>query len=285
MIAVLGGLVAAIAWTIGVFSSARASRAIGAGSTLAGVSVVGLVLSLPMLPFDRLPGPGDEEDLAWLTFAGLGYAIGLLASYAALARGKVGIASPIASTEGAIAAALAVIAGEAASIELLAALGLVVLGVILATLDPDRGDPDATGGSLFLLFAFTAAILFGTSIYAAGHASQNVPAAWVVIAGRIAGVLVIALPLLLAGRLRFDRAIVPFLVLSGTCEVVGYLAITFGFRESIAVTAVIASQFAAMVAVVGHRWFGERLVRHQFAGVAVVGVGVGAVTLIQTGLI
>ena len=52
-------------------------------------------------------------ELGWLVVAGGGNVVGLLLVYGALRVGKVSIVAPIISTEGAIAAVLAVAAGEA----------------------------------------------------------------------------------------------------------------------------------------------------------------------------
>jgi drug/metabolite transporter (DMT)-like permease len=48
----------------------------------------------------------------------------------------------------------------------------------------------------------------------------------------------------------------------------------WGSRESIAVTAVMGSQFAALAAVAAFILFGERLGRIQITGVALIVVGV-----------
>ena len=281
MIAVLGGLGAAVIWAFATVSAARASRLIGAWSTLAGVSLIGLVLCIPLVATTRAPGPEDVDDLVLVAFCGITYVAGLLANYAALGRGKVGIAAPIASTEGAIAAVIAIIAGESAGLLLLASLGLIVTGLVLATLEPDLRVEDATsGGRAFIALAVTAAILFGVSLYAAGSLSRTTPAAWIVIGGRVVGIIAIVLPLLALRRLRITRAALPFLVISGAGEVVGYLCIVWGSVESIPVTAVLSSLFAVL-ATAGAFVMGERLSRRQLLGMATAAVGVAAVTAVR----
>src|SRR5688500_3191539 len=104
MIAVVGGLIAALCWGLATLSSSRASPVIGGTSTLAWVSMLGLIVSLPGLLVDRLASPVPAETIGWLAATGLGYILGLLLLYVAMARGPVGIAAPIASTEGAVAA-------------------------------------------------------------------------------------------------------------------------------------------------------------------------------------
>jgi drug/metabolite transporter (DMT)-like permease len=281
VIAVLGGLGAAVIWAFATVSAARASRLIGAWSTLAGVSLIGLVLCIPLVATTRAPRPDDMDDLILVAFCGITYIGGLLANYAALGRGKVGIAAPIASTEGAIAAVIAIIAGESASLLLLVALGLIVTGLVLATLEPDVHVEDAvSGGKTFIVLAVTAAILFGISLYAAGSLSRTTPAAWIVIGGRVAGIIVIVLPLVVLRRLRISRAALPFLVISGAGEVAGYFCIVWGSGESIPVTAVLSSLFAVLATAAAFV-MGERLARRQWLGMATAAVGVAAVTAVR----
>jgi multidrug transporter EmrE-like cation transporter len=53
---------------------------------------------------------------------------------------------------------------------------------------------------------------------------------------------------------------------------------TLGARHGIAVAAVLASQFAAIAAVVAYMLFGERVARVQVAGVAAIGAGVAVLS-------
>ena len=70
------------------------------------------------------------------------------------------------------------------------------------------------------------------------------------------------------------------MLVCGVAEVLGFLTVTWGSRDSIAVTAVLASQFAVLTVIVS-MFLGERVQRHQFAGAVITGVGVAAVTLVQ----
>jgi drug/metabolite transporter (DMT)-like permease len=280
--AVIAGVAVAIIWTIATLASARASRIAGAPSALAGVMVVGLVACVPLL-LVAPPGPEDiGPHVPWLLVAGGANLVGLLLNYSALTRGNVSIVAPIAATEGAIAATISILAGEPVTAVLALALSVVVVGVVLTAWGPE-GDAGAgrPGGPLFLAMAVASALLFGTSLYAVGHASQSVPGAWIVVAGRILGTLFVALPLLLTGRLRLPREVLPLVLLCGLAEVAGFLTITWGSQESIAVTAVLSSQFAVLVPLLSMTVFKERLLRHQLLGAVLTGVGVAGVTLAQ----
>lgn len=284
MTAILFGLATAIAWSVSTLCSTRASRMIGAAPALAWVSLIGLVICAPFALLDSRPGV-DPADLGWLALAGLGNVIGLLLLYAAVRRGKVGIAAPIASTEGAIAAVIAVLVGEAVAPAALVVMGVVVVGVVLATLDlggAEDGQPGVTPA--FLALIIPVAVVFGIGLYAGGRVAGSVPAGWLIASARVVGVVLITLPLLIRarGRLAVPRAALPWLIATAVAEVVGYWTYLMGARVSISVTAVLASQFAAIAVVGGYVLFGERLSRVQRGGVGLICVGVAALAILRS---
>ena len=279
MIAVIGGLAAAIAWALATLVAARASRVLGPWSTTGWVVFIGFLLVVPLLLVETPPTAVSTEDIAWLVVAGLGYTVGMVFNYAALTGGKVPVTAPIVSTEGSIAAALAVLTGEAASPLLGAMLALIAVGIFVVAMQPGGGaDVLSGGGARYVGFAVIAAVVFGIGLYGSGRASEGVPPSWVVAAGRIAGVILLTLPLALTRRLRFDRSVLPFLLFAGVAEVFGVYVFAWGAQESIAVTAVLSSQFAVIAALIAHT-LGERISPRQWAGVAAVTVGVVVITL------
>src|SRR5438093_3033825 len=115
MLAILGGLGAATMWTVTTICSSRSSRVIGVGSTLAWVMLVGLAITFPFVVASGIPANLDGATVGRLIVAGGGNVFGLLLEYRAFRLGKVGVVSSIASTEGAIAALIAVAVGESIS--------------------------------------------------------------------------------------------------------------------------------------------------------------------------
>jgi drug/metabolite transporter (DMT)-like permease len=281
VIAVIAGLVAALAWALATLVAARASRSLGPWSTTGWVVLVGFLVTLPMLAVEAPTEPVVTADLVWLSMAGLGYVIGMVLNYAALTGGKVPVTAPIVSTEGAIAATLAVLTGEAATPLLVLFLVLIALGIFIVAMQPGGGADALSGdGARYVGFAVAAALIFGVGLYASGRASEAVPGSWVVAAGRVAGVVCLTLPLALGGRLRVRRDLLPFIVFAGVAEVAGVYAYAWGARESIAVTAILSSQFAVMAALMAHA-LGERISPRQWLGVAAVTGGVVAITLLR----
>ena len=64
------------------------------------------------------------------------------------------------------------------------------------------------------------------------------------------------------------------MIVAGVGEMIGSTASAWGSIESIAVAAVLGSQFAAIAAVVAFVLFGERLSRTQIIGVVLIVAGV-----------
>src|SRR2546425_10416860 len=101
MIAVLGGLGAAVLFATATVSAARGARMVGAESFVAGVLTVGLLIALPFIAVGGKPAGLDASSLGWLALSGVGNVAGLLLDYAALRLGKLGFVAPILATEGA----------------------------------------------------------------------------------------------------------------------------------------------------------------------------------------
>ena len=282
MIALLGGLGAALAWGAGTFCSARSSRIIGAASVVAWVMLVGLVANLAVVAVGPPPGSLGAADVGWMLVAGFGNVAGLFLEYSALRRGKVGIVTPVTSTEGAIAAVLAVATGEALGVVQAGLLALVALGVVLAGVAPEESTSDQRTSAAFWL-AVLAALLFGTSTFATGHLSASLPIGWAVLPPRLVGVAVVTLPLAMSRRLRLTRSTLPLVVTAGLAEMLGFVCFAVGARDSVAVAAVLGSQFAVVASVAAYVFLRERLTRLQLAGVVLIVVGVAALTVATAG--
>src|SRR5271166_6107706 len=223
MTAVLGGLGAAVIWSLGNMFASQAARILGPPRTLAWVMLVGLVLVAGLLLFSPPPHITGKAAL-WLTLGGVGNVAGLLLMYTALRGGRLGVVMPIVAAEGGIAALIAVLAGQAVGAVRGLALIVTVLGVVMTavtrpgsearSVEPSRralGEwvrhPEATlptgrGDRRAALWAMLTAFSFGVSLYATGRAGAILPAPWAVLPPRLIGVAVITMPLALRRRLR-----------------------------------------------------------------------------------
>lgn len=274
MIAILGGLGAAVAWCVSTVCASRSSRMVGPPSVVAWVALVGLLATAPFLAAEGPPAHLDAGSAGWLAVAGAGNLAGLLIAYAAYRVGDVSLIAPIVATEGAIAAVIALASGERVGLASALALLAVAAGISLAAM-PARSPSLPAGRPLGVVaLAAAAAACFGVSLYATGHVSSRLSVGWVVLPPRALGVLAVALPLAVAGRLRLSRRAVPLVALAGVCEVLGFASFALGARHGIAVAAVLSCQFAALSAVVGYVFLHERLARTQLGGVIVLLAGI-----------
>jgi drug/metabolite transporter (DMT)-like permease len=291
MVAILGGLGAAISWAIATLASSRSSRMIGPRSVLGWVMAVGLVVAI--IPALLVP-PIDLDPPKLLGLLGIGLCqnIGLLLAYYALQVGRVSIVAPITATEGALAAVLSIILGEALELSTAIVLAIIAVGVVMAALerprddgaaDPSRTERDLAQPWRAILLAVAAAGIFSIGLVLSGRmGAAGVPPLWVIVASRTIGVLLIALPLMLHRQLQLTRRAVPLVVLAGVLEAVGSGVYVVAASADIAVAAVLSSQFAAIVAVGGFVLFGERLQRIQLAGVALIVIGVTVLSAVST---
>jgi drug/metabolite transporter (DMT)-like permease len=281
LIAILGGLGAAVSWAVTSLTAARASRLIGARSTLAWVMLTGLIVVGPAVLVEGRPSQLDADAFGWLVIAGGGNVAGLLLVYSGMRIGKIGIVAPVSSSEGAVAALIAVAAGERLGAGTGVALAAIAAGVILAARSAAAAEETEHADPRAVLFALGAAVAFGSSLYATGRASVDLPIAWAVLPPRVFGVVLFTIPLVLLGRLRLTRAALPYVVCSGLAEVAGFVSYAVGARHGIAISAVLASQFAALAAIAAAFLFGERLGRAGLAGVVVIAAGVAAVSALR----
>jgi drug/metabolite transporter (DMT)-like permease len=282
VIAILGGLGAAVAWATSTLCSSRSSCLVEPITVVAWVMLVGLVIVAPAAAVQGIPSGLDASSGAWLLISGGGNVIGLVLAYAAFRIADVALMAPLVSTEGAVAALIAVAAGETLGPATAATLAVIAAGIFLAALSNSATtEHEVRQASRSLALAGGAALVFGVSLYATARAGSRLPVAWVVLAARLIGVIALALPLAILGRMRLPRRALALVIVSGVCEVLGFYAYTLGSRHGIAVAAVLSSQFATLAAVGGYFLFGERLGRVQTGGVIIVVIGVAVLSLLQ----
>ena len=280
MIALLGGLGAALCWAVSALCASAASRAIGSASTLAWVMAIGLLLiAIPialLAPVSQL----TPRTVGLIALAGATNVLGLLIEYVAFRRGKVGVISAIASTEGVIAAVIAVVLGAHLALGTAAVLVVVAAGVVAAAAHDDPASAAADGVRSAVL-AIPVALLFGVSLYATGHVGSEISVLWVLAPARLLGTVFLLAPLRLRGALVLTVRALPLAGAAAAAEAVGIVSYELGARHGIAVAAVTASQFAALATLGAFVVMRERLTRLQLIGLAVIAVGVGVLAAIQ----
>jgi drug/metabolite transporter (DMT)-like permease len=278
VISIVFGLATALCFAASALVSSRAVKVIGAYSTVAWTLALGLVATLPFVARAGMP-EAVADNAGWLLLAGVGNVSGLVLAGSAYRFGKVGVITPILATEGALAAVVAALLGQSIAPFVAALLLVIVIGIVMAAAGPDPEPLEHERPVVAVLLASAGALVFGASLFAAGHASSDVPIAWVLLPARLVGTLALFVPLLLVRRLRITRETLPMVIATALCEVVGFTAFAIAAQYDVAVASVLASQFAPIAAVLAYVLFREKLGRMQIAGVAVIVLGVTALSL------
>jgi drug/metabolite transporter (DMT)-like permease len=280
VIALLGGLGAAVCWAVSALCASAASRAIGSASTLAWVMGIGLLLIvvpiIVLAPVSQL----TPRTVGLLALAGACNDAGLLLEYVAFRRGKVGVISAIASTEGVIAAVIAVVLGAHLAAGTAVVLVVVAGGVVLAAAHDDPVSR-AAGGVRSAVMALPVALLFGVTLYTTGHVGSEISVLWALAPARLIGTALMLAPLRLQDRLRLTTRALPLVIGAAAGEALGLISYELGARHGLAVAAVISSQFAALAAVGAFFVMRERMTPLQLIGLVVIAVGVAVLAAIQ----
>lgn len=268
-------------WATGTLCSSRSTRMITPASVLGWVMAIGLAANLVLVALGPASPSLGSADIAWMAVAGVSNTSALLLFFTALRYGKVGLVTPIISTEGAVAAVLAVATGEHLGAASAVLLAVIAVGIVLASVAREqRAVPDERK-VLSIGLATLAAVLFGIGLFSLAKLGNTLPVGWALLPPRIVGVAAVTIPLLFTRRLIMTRRAVPLVVTSGLTEVIGFVIYIVGARHSLSVTAVIASQLAVIVSVAAYFLFGERLTRLQLWGVATIMVGVATLTAVR----
>ena len=277
MISIVFGLLTAVFFASSSLFSSRAVKVIGSWSAVAWTMLVGLLITLPFLFASGVPA-AVSENVGWLLVAGIGNVAGLVLAGLAFRVGKVGVITPILATEGAIAAVIAAILGESIAPVVAFLLLVIVGGIVIAAVAPDPEPLDHERPVLAVLLATGGAVVFGLSLYAAGSLSGDLPIAWVLLPARLVGVIALTIPLALSRRLLLTRGTAPLVVGMGLAEVIGFTCFAIGAQYQVAVTSVLASQFAPIAAVMAYVLFKEKLGALQITGVAILVTAVTALS-------
>jgi drug/metabolite transporter (DMT)-like permease len=280
MVAIVGGLGAACCFSATAFFAQRASRVVGGWVTFAWASLVGAVAAAGPDALARGGAHLSAQTIALLALSGVLNVSGLVMEFVALGSGRVSVVTPIISAEGAVTALIAGLVGEPLAGIAWAALTVVVVGVIATcTTAATEAERRAGGTRRTVMLSLGSALAFGVGLYFQGTAGDDVPLAIVVAPPSLMGVLLVTLPFAVARRLPLPRTVVPVVVGVGLAELAGFWCFAAGATGSVAITAVLSSQFAVVSVVASVVILKERLTSRQLAGLAATCSGVAVLAL------
>jgi len=227
---------------------------------------------------------GRTGAVGWGIAAGIVGSTGLGLFYAALARGTMGVVAPIAATGVVVPVTVGLLQGDEPGLVALVGIVVAIVGVVLVA-GPERGsvtDPaeaPAERGLGPVVLAMMAAVGFGSGQVLIAEGS-DVSVAMTIFSMRAA--TLVGASALLATVLRSaarpagtDRRTTAAVATTDTGAMATFsLATTMG---ALSISAVLASLYPAVTAVLAWRLHGERLRRIQVVGAVATLVGVAGI--------
>jgi drug/metabolite transporter (DMT)-like permease len=273
------GAGAALAWGVADILVVQSARRVGSFLTLLTVQASGVALLalLAVLLGEDLSLSGEQ----WAAIAALG---GLSVAaytgfYKALELGPIAIVSPIASANGAVIVALAVVVlGESLTTAQAVGISLVLVFIVLTAVEPAAAR--LAGGSGIRL-ALAATVVFALYVFFLATLTDEL--GWLLPILLTRAVAVAVMLAYFAARpdgenRRLGRAGLAACVAAGTLDAIGYSLFNRGAElGEVAITSAAASSYPLLPILVGLIGFRERVAWYQLVGVA--GVLTGMVVL------
>ncbi len=277
--AILLGLLAAIAWGSGDFTGGLASRRTPETTVVLGTETVGLVLLVAIALCTG--GSPTGRDLGLGGVAGLLGVFGLVFLYRGLARGRASVVAPLSAVG---AAVLQVTWGLAGGEEpgATAIVGIVLALAAIAVVAGAADAPSETASmrrSEEIRCGLTAAVGFGFYLILISETSDGA-GLWTVVAARVAPVAVVLVALLVLRRpLMPARESRPLVTISGLTDAGANALLLVAVRRGLlSVVSPVANLYPAMTVLLARGFGHERIGRARLAG---LGLAVAALILIS----
>lgn len=266
-------LCASLLWGTSDFLGGTAARRLPATGVVLvsqAVALVGLlVVALALGSFDDPIGY-----LGWAVAAALVGVVALVAFYAALAGGTMGVVAPIAALGVVVPVIVGLAQGDRPTAVQGAGVALAVIGVVLAS-GPEVRSAEARHATRPLLLAAVAAVGFGTVIVCVAHGAR-VSTTMTLLVMRATSVGVLG-GLAAGGAVQIGaaRRDLPLLVAVGAGDVTANAALAVAStRGLLSVVAVLSSLYPAVTVLLARAVHDERLATVQAVGVGAAMVGV-----------
>lgn len=235
------------------------------------ISLVGITLVVLLWGHSS---PGAAGVAPWAVLAGVTGTGGLLAFYAALASGTMGVVAPIASVGSGVSVLLGVLTGDQPSVLAWVGIAVALAGVVLAS------GPEISQGLRVrpVLLACVAAVLIGFTLFALDRGARVslLHTLWGMRLTSVLGYAVLAAALRSVGPVR--RGDVPLLAVIGLGDLTANgLFATASSMGMLSVAAVLGSLYPVATVLLARVVLAERLRPVQYAGVALAMAGSGLI--------
>ncbi len=285
--AILLGLSAALCWGIADFCARFASHRVGPYRTLLYMQPIGFFGLTIYVLFLEIGKAGSWElwVLGLAALLAAGNSMAGLSLYHAFGIGVLSIVSPIAASYGAITLLLSILSGERPSLLQLFGLLLTVVGVVLASVQPNSDKSQLEPGkkvSRGIGWAVAASLCFGVVFWGLRFVTPNLGGVVPVWEARMVGpLLLLALARPARQSLKLpDRISWWWILAVGAVDTLAFLSYTLGVNASgeTGLVAVLSSLFSAVTILLARIFLNERLTWLQWAGVGLTLLGIGFVS-------
>jgi drug/metabolite transporter (DMT)-like permease len=272
------GVGAALSWGVSDFSGGLASRRATPLATVVvsqTVGVVGAIVALGLLG-ERYPG---GEPIGWAVVGGIAAFVSLVSFYRSLAYGAMGLAAAV---TGVIGAGLPVVVGAVTGDQLRPTDALGIAVALVAVVLVARPANDIGIGRESLTFAVVAGVGAGVFFIAMGRSTAAGGETWWPVA--ISRAIVLGLAVISTIGLRrvgtTVRSASPLMVVIGFGDLLGtaFFVAATGLG-ALSVSAVVASQYPAVTAVLARVLANERLAPTHVAGIVLALVAIALIAL------
>jgi drug/metabolite transporter (DMT)-like permease len=276
MAAIVLALGASLTWGLADFFGPLQGRRLGVLRTLFYVQIGGLV-GIALIVLVRLEGPAETGVLLAIP-AAISGTLGLFAYYRGIAVGAISIVAPIAGVSAIVPVIAGIASGERPSVWQGLGIACALLGVFLASLEPERGESRLAAG---VGLALLAAIGFG-GYFPFMHAAGDADLWWASLIFRITSTSVImAAVLVRRPALAVAPRLVPLLALIGFGDMFGNLLFAASASHGlVSITSVLASLYPIVTVLLARLLLAEKVARSQEAG---IGLTLAGVALISAG--
>jgi drug/metabolite transporter (DMT)-like permease len=280
------GLAAALCWGLADYNAAMASRAIGSFRVVLGFHIIATaILAVVVVATGALDGisGGDVLELLWVGALG---ALSYQTFYKALEIGPISIVSPIVSAYAAVSVVLSVIVlGESLTASQLAAVVVVMLGVMLASADLRQIHAIERRQALGLVLALVTVVAIGGFVF--GNAYYAIELGWLVpifLSRAFTTVFLLGLSLR-DGSWRFPERsprLLALVTIVAVVDTAGYVMFNIGAeRADTSIVSAASAPYALIPILGGVLFLHERPALVQWLGIAAVVGGVVALGLLS----
>jgi len=293
LIALIAGLGGMLGWGLADFFAKKTIDEVGDVVSLVwahifGTGVLCLIVAYQFLVSDSALGmPSTLSEWSLLALFGALQAAVYLFVYKGFAKGQVAVLSPIfASFSGLVAIASVLFFGEVLSGYVVPVLVLIFVGVILLSLDvrslAKSGVALAAPGVREVLIATVLATIWTLywDVFVGGK--DWIVYAFVMYAAMTVAMYVYALQRKIDLRVSHKPRMWKFLLLIGACEIIAYLAISYGYSATslTSIVAILSGAFSLPVIILARLFLNERPTGMQTLGSIAVILGVILLPLI-----